>query len=65
MGRYKSETYKGHKITFGTIYMWFLAKMDGAFIGEGRTKKEAFIDAKNNIDRGLTSIPKPPYVSEM
>lgn len=53
--KYKSETYKGLRITFETMHRGYIgAKVPSRtsqFIGIGKSKKSAFVDAKKSIDK--------------
>lgn len=55
MTRYKSEKYKGLTITFHKMYRGYVgAKVPSRtsqYIGIGKSKAEAFMDAKHSIDK--------------
>ena len=60
MARYKSETYKGYKITFvyhnGLIWSRALS-LTRQFLSSGKTKAEAFKGAKGSI-RTILAVSK-------
>ncbi|MFW6009406.1 MAG: hypothetical protein ACOCP8_09105 [archaeon] len=55
MVKYKSETYKGAKITFskmnGGMVGARVPKRTSQYLGVGKSKKEAFADIKDTIDK--------------